>query len=89
MVNPSFRIQALPCTLKLIEGSTDLRADFTMGVLVGHFNILYEAFNNMTAAGIATNTYRVFNAIIAQLVVHLPMYYKGSQFDSSTHTQVS
>ena len=56
MVNPSFCIQALPCTLKLIEGSTDLRADFTMGELVGHFNILYEAFNNMTAAGIATNT---------------------------------
>ena len=60
-----------------------------MGVLVGHFNILYEAFNNMTAAGIATNTYLAFNAIIAQLVVHLPMYSKGSQFDSPTYTQVS
>ena len=72
MVTPSFRIQALPCTLKLIEGSTDLRADFTMGVLVGHFNILYEAFNNMAAAGIATKTYKAFNAIIAQLVVRLP-----------------
>ena len=57
MVNPSFRLQALPCTLKLIEGSTDLKGDFTMGVLVGHFNILYEAFDNMTAAGMATQTY--------------------------------
>ena len=43
-----------------------------MGVLVGHFNILYEAFNNMAAAGIPTNTYKAFNAIIAQLVVRLP-----------------
>ena len=51
IVIPSSKIQALPCSLKLIEGSTDLKADYTMGVLVGHFNILYEAFNNMAAAG--------------------------------------
>ena len=43
-----------------------------MGVLVGHFNILYEAFNNMTAAGMTTKTYLTFNEIVAQLVVHLP-----------------
>ena len=72
MVNPSFRLQALPCTLKLIEGSTDLKGDFTMGVLVGHFNILYEAFNNMTAAGMTTQTYITFNDIVAQWVEHLP-----------------
>ena len=43
-----------------------------MGVLVGHFNILYEAFNNMTAAGMTTKTYLTFNEMVAQLVVHLP-----------------
>ena len=43
-----------------------------MGVLVGHFNILYEAFNNMTAAGITTNTYLTLNVIVAQLVMLLP-----------------
>ena len=43
--------QALPCTLKLIDGSTELKGDQTMGVLVGEYNILYEAFNNMQASG--------------------------------------
>ena len=43
--------QALPCTLKLIDGSTELKSDQTMGVLVGEYNILYEAFNNMQASG--------------------------------------
>ena len=66
MVNPSFRLQALPCTLKLIEGSTDLKGDFTMGVLVGHFNILYEAFNNMPAAGIKRRPIQTFNGTVAQ-----------------------
>ena len=56
MINLSFCIQALPCTLKLIEGSTELKADYTMGVLVGHFNIPLEAFNKMPAAGISTQT---------------------------------
>ena len=60
-----------------------------MGVLVGHFNILYEAFNNMAAAGIATNTYNAFNAIMAQLVVRLPQLSKGSQFDPLACTQDS
>ena len=44
-------LQALPCTIALIEGNPELRADTIRGVLVGEYRIQYEKFDNMLAAG--------------------------------------
>ena len=44
-------VQALPCSLAHIEANPDLKADHTKGVLVSQFDIMYEEFDNMVAAG--------------------------------------
>ena len=38
-------MQALPCTIDLIEANPSLKADQGMGILVGRFNISYECFD--------------------------------------------
>ena len=35
----------------LLEASPDLRADTTMGVIVGRFSIHYDDFDDATASG--------------------------------------
>ena len=42
---------ALPCTLGLIEANPELRADTSMGLIVGRFNIHYEDFDDTTVSG--------------------------------------
>ena len=44
-------VQALPCTIGFIEGNPNLKTDNTQGVLVGEFELIYEAFDNSVASG--------------------------------------
>ena len=44
-------MQALPCTMGLLDSNPDLKTDTTMGVVVGEYKILYEPFNDKDAAG--------------------------------------
>ena len=44
-------IQALPCTIGYIEGHPNLKTDNTMGMVVGEFELKYEAFDNSVASG--------------------------------------
>ena len=44
-------VQALPCTIGFIEGNPNLKTDNAMGVVVGDFELKYEAFDNSVASG--------------------------------------
>ena len=44
-------LQALLCTMGLLDSNPDLKTDTTMGVVVGEYKILYEPFNDKDAAG--------------------------------------
>ena len=44
-------MQALLCTMGLLDANPDLKTDTTMGVVVGEYKILYESFNDKDAAG--------------------------------------
>ena len=43
-------ILALPCTIGYIEGHPNLKTENTMGMVVGEFELKYEAFNNFVAS---------------------------------------
>ena len=43
--------QALPCTLEHIEANPELQADYTMGIVVGRYNIHHDQFDNVKASG--------------------------------------
>ena len=42
----------MPCTLEHIEANPELRADYTMGIVLGRFSVHYDQFDNVKATGI-------------------------------------
>ena len=47
-------LQALPCSLAMIEASPNLKEDHCMGIILATYPLIYQAFDNTVAAGMYT-----------------------------------